>query len=64
MYHAQFVVRVVAADEAMHPMFFISASREAHAARKHLLIAFGDPVPHLHKSFSHTLLFRVKIKRR
>ncbi|CAD7698974.1 unnamed protein product [Ostreobium quekettii] len=43
-YHAQFVVRVVLPDQTIHALMFASSTREAHAARKHLLLATAKQV--------------------
>lgn len=44
LFHAQFVVRVVSLQETMNPLLFVASTREAHAARKHLLLAFTTQV--------------------
>lgn len=54
VYHAQFVVRVVEMDETIKPLFFASAAREAHSARKHLLYAFSEKVLNPTVFFSNT----------
>lgn len=42
-YHAQFVVRVMVED-ALPALLFAAAAREAHAARKHFLMASAEKV--------------------
>mmetsp|Transcript_31148 Transcript_31148/g.43171 ORF Transcript_31148/g.43171 Transcript_31148/m.43171 type:complete len:141 (+) Transcript_31148:387-809(+) len=39
LYHAQFCVRLLESEASLSPLAFQAATRTAHAARKHLLLA-------------------------
>jgi len=43
LYHAQFTVRCVRHDAAQHPLALAAATRMAHAARKHVVLASVHP---------------------
>lgn len=43
LYHAQFTVRCVAHSSPQHPLALAGATRMAHAARKHVVLASVEP---------------------
>jgi len=45
LYHAQFTVRCVRHDSPQHPLALAAATRMAHAARKHVVLASVHPNP-------------------